>query len=124
MDQTPSGEAGQKMEQLYFIRAQQLQQPWCTTPVSLRKLKQTTLLVLVAAIEARLNYGFKNPMRLVEALTHASYAEALTPCCQCLAFVGAPLVEMLLIEQVIEIAHNAGFRLRQHGDQEYAAAAG
>ena len=104
-----------KMEQLYFIRAQQLQQPWCTTPVSLRKLKQTTLLVLVAAIEGRLNYGFKNPMRLVEALTHASYAEALTPCCQCLAFVGAPLVEMLLIEQVIEIAHKAGFRLRQQG---------
>ena len=82
------------------FRAQQLQHPWCSTPSDIKGLAPREL--DVAGLEAQLKYTFANPMRLVEALTHASYSEALTPCSRCLAFVGSPLLEMLLIELVIE----------------------
>ena len=73
-----------------------LKRPWTQTPTHVKRcLPKEIELGLLQSSEC-LGYTFRNPLLLAEALSHASCAEAVTPCNDRLAFLGEHVIEALI----------------------------
>jgi dsRNA-specific ribonuclease len=83
------------------FRTQFFKVPWSVVPHFIRSMVPRT--IDLAEVEAHLlKYTFRNPMMLLEALTHSSCRQSITPPNTRLATIGRWLVETMLTEAVIK----------------------
>ena len=76
--------------------AQWLHTPWVSIPSHIKALAHRK--GNLAEFEAKfLNYTFRNPLLLVEAVTHSSFTDGPTVSCSRLAFLGEHLITLLVI---------------------------
>ena len=71
-----------------------LRKPWRATPPHLKRFLPKE--VELGMLQHDLNYVFRNPMLLAEALTHSSCVESNTPCNDRLSFLGMHVIEALI----------------------------
>ena len=69
--------------------------PWRSTPPMVQRIVPRSFQATFIE-DFRLIHTFRNPLLLVEAMTHSSYKEGLTSDFQRLAFLGAALVQLLV----------------------------
>lgn len=84
------------------FRKQWSTSPWTVVPPYIRGTIPQKLDLPTLEADGVLNHSFKNPMLLVEALTHASFPNAVTASCQRLVFIGEPLLEVLITLMLLE----------------------
>ena len=83
------------------FRNHYLAQPWSTAPSS-SQLKGIAQVPTIMTVGKKLQYDWNNLMLPLEALTHASFTEAITPSCERYALQGKPLTEMIMMELLME----------------------
>ena len=83
------------------FRKQHFKAPWRPVPHFVKTMVPKA--IDLVSVEARIGeYTFKNSMLFIEALTHASATKASSPPNQRLALIGAPVVELLLVQAIID----------------------
>mgnify|MGYP003331503441 CR=1 FL=1 len=79
------------------FRNHYLAQPWSIAP-SVCQLKGISHVSTIMSIGKTLQHDWNNLMLPLEALTHASFIDAITPSCERYALQGKPLIEMIMME--------------------------
>ena len=82
------------------VRKQYLLKPWCKMTHYVKGM--IPKISELNELQTVLDHTFENPMLLLEAITHASYAEAQTPSNQSLALLGGKVADMLLTQAIID----------------------
>eukprot|EP00397_Hematodinium_sp_SG-2012_P000783 GEMP01000784.1.p1 GENE.GEMP01000784.1~~GEMP01000784.1.p1 ORF type:complete len:1495 (+),score=357.62 GEMP01000784.1:590-4486(+) len=80
---------------LEMYRHQWMKTPWCVVPSYIKTMVPPQL--NLPKIEAEvLRFAFRNPVFLVEALTHESFTRSVSPNYQRLEFIGGPLLDLCI----------------------------
>ena len=84
-----------------IFRNHYLTQPWYSAPGQ-GQIRSIPHMSTIAPIAGKLQYDFNSWMLPLEALTHASFSETITPSCERFALLGASLTEILLMELLMD----------------------